>query len=223
VKITLLVPTLNEIDGMKEIMPRVRREWVDEICVIDGGSTDGTLDYAESQGYRILRQKRKWLAGGYLDAMEHIENDVVLSFSPDGNSIPELIPELIEKFKEGYDMVIVSRYLGPAKSQDDDWLTGFGNWLFTSTINLLFGSSYTDSLVMYRAWRTDILRSVAKDVILSAGIEPLLTIRCAKRKLKVGEIPGNEPKRIGGTRKLVPLVNGFAILCLILRERLSWS
>ena len=38
------------------------------------------------------------------------------------------IPVLLEKMEEGYDMVIASRYLDAAKSEDDDWLTGFGNW-----------------------------------------------------------------------------------------------
>ena len=56
------------------------------------------------------------------------------TFSPDGNSIPELIPNLISKMKEDHDMVIVSRYLDDAKSDDDDIITRFGNWLFTKTI-----------------------------------------------------------------------------------------
>ena len=46
----------------------------------------------------------------YMEALSHITGDVVLTFSPDGNSIPELIPECIKKMKEGFDMVIVSRY-----------------------------------------------------------------------------------------------------------------
>ena len=49
-KFALLVFTLNELAGMKEIMPRIDRRWVDEILVVDGGSTDGTLDYARNNG-----------------------------------------------------------------------------------------------------------------------------------------------------------------------------
>jgi hypothetical protein len=66
--------------------------------------------------------------------LPYIEGDVVITFSPDGNSIAELIPELVNKMKEGYDMVIVSRYLNEAKSEDDDIITAFGNWLFTKTV-----------------------------------------------------------------------------------------
>ena len=50
-KVTLLVPTLNEIHGMKSIMPRVKPEWCDQILVLDGQSTDGTAEYAKKQGY----------------------------------------------------------------------------------------------------------------------------------------------------------------------------
>ncbi|MEE9543748.1 MAG: hypothetical protein V3V95_08195, partial [Thermodesulfobacteriota bacterium] len=45
-KITILILTLNEIDGMKEIMPRIKEEWYDQLIVVDGGSTDGTIEWS---------------------------------------------------------------------------------------------------------------------------------------------------------------------------------
>src|SRR5512147_1763551 len=109
-KVTLVIPTLNEIDGMKAIMPKIKREWVDQILVVDGNSTDGTAEWAREHGYEVVVQKRKGMRYAYMDALPYIKGDVMLTFSPDGNSIPELIPECIKKMKEGYDMVIVSRY-----------------------------------------------------------------------------------------------------------------
>lgn len=216
-KVTLLVPTVNEIEGMKAVMPKVKKEWVDEILVIDGGSNDGTFEYAQAQGYRAVRQQSKGLTNSYLEALKLTDSDIMIPFSPDGNSVPEIIPALIEKIKEGYDMVIVSRYLDGAKSEDDDPVTAFGNWMFTAMINLCFGGRYTDTLVMFRAWKREILETFRIDTS-RAGIEPQLAIQCAKKKLKVCEIPGDEPKRIGGIRKMSPLGNGWAILCLIFRE-----
>ena len=109
-KTTLVVAALNEIDGMRVIMPRIKKEWVDEILVVDGGSTDGSYEYAVQNGYKVVRQKSKGLANAYFEAMEIAEGDVLIPFSPDGNSVPERIPALVEKMKEGYDMVVVSRY-----------------------------------------------------------------------------------------------------------------
>jgi hypothetical protein len=54
----------------------------------------------------------------------------MMTFSPDGNSVPELILQLRIKMEEGYDMVIVSRYLGEAASEDDDSITGFGTGFY---------------------------------------------------------------------------------------------
>ena len=217
-KTTLLILTLNEIDGMRVIMPRIRREWVSDILIVDGGSTDGTLEYAREHGYRVLRQRSRGPTQAYREALEEIRDGVIINFSPDGNCIPELIPKLVAKMGEGYDMVIASRYLAGAKSEDDDAVTRFGNWLFTAAFNVLFGARYTDSLGMFRAWRREILPVFPAHLPPRAGIEPYLNIRCAKRNLKVAEIPGDEPKRIGGQRKMSPVGNGLAIVRLILSE-----
>lgn len=218
-KTTLLVPVRNEIEGMRAILPRIKREWVDEVIVIDGGSKDGSFEYAQSLGFNVLRQKSRRLANGYWEALEIASGDVIIPFSPDGNSIPERIPDLVRKMKEGYDMVIVSRYCNGAKSEDDTLLTRFGNWLFTKIINFLFAAHYTDTLVMYRGWKRSIVESLEIDPV--SGFEPRLCIECAKRKLKVAEIPGDEPKRIGGRTKRQTFYGGFKILILIVREWLT--
>lgn len=216
-KTTLFIPTLNEIDGMKAIMPRVKKHWVDEILVLDGGSTDGTVEYARSKGYRVVMQKSKGITNAYREALKIARGDYIVAFSPDGNSLPEVIPELIKKINEGYDMVIASRYKRGAKSDDDDLVTAFGNWMFTKIINISFGGNYTDTLVMLRAFKKDIVKKLHADVP-RAGMEPILSIRCAKQKLKVTEIPASEPKRIGGARKMNPILNGLDIFRLIFSE-----
>lgn len=216
-KTTLFIPTLNEIEGMKTIMPRVKKKWVDEILVLDANSTDGTIEYAKSRGYRVVMQKSKGITNAYREALKVAKGDFIISFSPDGNSLPEIIPKLIKKIEKGYDMVIASRYKGGAKSEDDDLITAFGNWMFTKLINICFGGNYTDSLVMLRIFKKDIVKKLHINVP-RAGMEPILSIRCAKQKLKVAEIPANEPKRIGGKRKMNPFLNGLDILRLIFAE-----
>lgn len=216
-KVTLVIPTLNEIDGMKEIMPRINRDWVDQIIIVDGGSVDGTIEYANANGYFLLEQKTKGLVNAYKEALEFAAGDIIIIFTPDGNSVPELIPMLIKKISEGYDMVIVSRYLNGAKSYDDDIITAFGNWMFTKMINVLFGAHYTDTLVGFRAWKKDLFR-LTNEYAKIAGFEPLSAIKCAKLKLRVAEISGDEPPRIGGVRKMRPFINGSYIILLIIKE-----
>ena len=148
-KISLLIPILNEEEGIKVIMPRVKKEWVDQILFVDGGSTDNSVQLCRDMGYEIFIQKEKGPSAAYREAFEKLTGDVIIDFSPDNNSIPEKIPELIDKMKsDNYDMVIVSRYLKGAKSEDDTFYTAIGNWFFTKSINLFHGGNYTDSLVM---------------------------------------------------------------------------
>ena len=230
-KATLFVLTYNEIEGMKAIMPRIKKEWVDEIIIVDGGSTDGTLEYAKEQGYATYVQKKKGIRHAYIEGIPLVKTDYIISFSPDGNSVPEAIPNLIKKIEEGNDMVIASRYLEHAKSHDDDFVTRFGNWLFTKLINVFHGSNYTDALVIYRIYRkslfyelkldTEESYSMEKWFFTTMGIEPLLSIRCAKYKKKYTEIPEDEPKRIGGERKLQVIRWGAAYLVQIIKERFT--
>lgn len=233
-KVTLLIPVLNEIDGMRKIMPNIKREWVDQILIVDGGSKDGSVEYAKDNSYDLFIQKKKGLRHAYIEVLDYIKGDVVITFSPDGNSIPELIPPLVNKMKEGYDMVIVSRYKDEAKSYDDDIITAFGNWMFTSLINLIHGSKYTDAMVMFRAWKTNIFKELdlhkeesyikeEKCFHTKIGVEPLLSVRAAKRKLRCGDIPGDEPSRIGGTRKLEIILWGAAYLTQVLKEKFCWK
>jgi len=232
-KTTLLVATLNEIAGMKVIMPQIKREWCDQIIILDGGSTDGTIEWARANGYEVYVQKERGLRQGYLEMWPLLRGDIVITFSPDGNSVAELIPALIAKMAEGYDMVIVSRYLGNAKSDDDNWITAFGNWLFTKTVNVLHGGNYTDCMVMFRAYKRDLIHALDLDKDASYATperlfhtriswEPLLSARCAKRKLKVTEIPGDEPPRIGGKAKLQVWRWGAAYYFQFIREVFFW-
>ena len=232
-KVTLLVMTLNEITGMKEIMPQISRSWCHQIIVVDGGSTDGTIEWARENGYEVYVQKQSGFRHAYAEVLPYVTGDVVLTFSPDGNSIPLLIPLLIGKMKEGYDMVIVSRYLDGAKSYDDDTVTAFGNWLFTKSINALHSGNYTDAMVIYRAYRKQIVYDLElhkdngfkwpeKLFLTKISWEPLLSIRAAKRRLRVAEIPGDEPPRIGGVRKLKILQWGAAYYFQILGETVFW-
>ena len=228
-KTTLLIPVLNEIDGMKKIMPEIKKEWYDQLIILDGGSTDGSQEYAQKNGYFTIIQKKKGLRHGYVQVLPYIKGDIIITFSPDGNSIPELIPLLTEEMKKGYDMVIASRYAKGAKSYDDDILTSFGNWMFTNLINLLFRAKYTDAMVMFRAYKKELVYSLELDKdylyslpekILRTTIswEPILSVKCAKKKLKTADIPGDEPIRIGGERKLLPFRWGAAYLWQIIKE-----
>ncbi len=229
-KVTLLALTLNEIDGVRAIMPRISREWFDQILILDGGSTDGTVEWARDNGYTVYVQRRPGIRFAYLEALPLIEGDAVVSISPDGNCDPVFLPRLITKLREGYDLVIGSRYLDGMKSDDDDVVTAFGNWLFTRTVNLLYRAHYSDVMVIYRAFTKSLIYELGLDRDESYTLpeklfgtviswEPLMSVRAAKRGKRIGEVPVGEPKRIGGERKLQVLRWGAAYYFQFWQER----
>lgn len=230
--VTLLVQAMNEIDGMRAVMPRVDPAWVDQIVVADGHSTDGTQEYAREHGWEVVVQEGRGGRHAYATAFPHVKGDVVITFSPNGKSVPELIPVLVETMREGHDMVIASRYLPGVRSADDTLVSRGANAIFTGLINRLHGGRYSDAMVIYRAYRTrlfwelDLHREEAyapeKLVGTVVSIEPLLSVRALKRRLRVTEIPGDEPPRVGGRNKFPKVSGGLVYLAQIVRELWYW-
>ncbi len=217
-KVTVIVFAWDEIDGMRVIMPQMNKEWFDELIVVDGGSTDGTVEYAREHGWDVFVQKEPGAGAAFREALARSTGDIIIPFSPDGNSIPEMIPALVSKMNEGYDLVIASRYAKGARSYDDDPVTAFGNWMFTTMVNVLYGSKVTDVLVMYRAYRRELLEELG-GVTNEVSWGSQLLVRTIKKGKRISEVPGDEPARIGGVRKMDPLKNGWAELKMIIKER----
>ncbi len=227
--ITLFIPVLNEIDGLKAIMPRVPTHLFNQILIVDGQSVDGSLEWSKSQGYDTVRQTRRGLRHAYSEGFRHIRGEFVVTFSPDGNCIPEDLEPLVDKLKQGYDMVIASRYAPGSESLDDDFITAFGNRFFTTLINLSFRGHYTDTMTIFRGYRTQIFEDLGigddssywpeKWFGTVVGIEPLLSMRAAKARLKTTDIPSPEPKRIAGVRKLQIWRWGAVHLVQVLTEK----
>ncbi|HEY7317572.1 MAG TPA: glycosyltransferase family 2 protein [Candidatus Binatia bacterium] len=218
---TIFIPTLNEAKGLEQLLPRILKQGCGQVLISDGNSIDGTQEIARKHGVDLFVQKRAGLRYAYTEAWPLICGQWVVTLSPDGNCIPEDIPRLLEEMGKGYDMVVASRYYGDARSEDDDIVTGFGNWFFTRTVNFLFKANYTDAMGIFRAYRTQLFYELGLDsdegyalpekiFFTRLGVEPLLSARAAAYHKKIGEIGSNEPKRIGGQRKLQTIRWGAA-------------
>jgi len=216
--ITLLLPTMNEIDGFRKIFPQINRDLFDEILVIDGKSTDGTIKFANENNLNIVTQSKKGLGAAVMEAMDIIKTDCVIEFSLDGNCMIEQLEELVEKLREGKDLVVVSRYLPPAISYDDTYITALGNKIFTMLISALGKYKATDTLTIYRGFDVKIARYPEfKKFMYGPVFEPLISAVALKRNLTIYEIPGDEPARIGGTSKMSVIYNGLCITMMIVR------
>jgi glycosyltransferase involved in cell wall biosynthesis len=221
--VTLVVLTLNEIDGVGHVFPKLPLQAVDEVLVVDGGSSDGTVEFFRARGVRVVPQERRGRGEAFRVAAEHARNDWLVFFSPDGNEDPGDIPRLVDGLARGYDMVIASRFMAGARSEDDDKFLfasrRWGNLVFTWLVNLLFrGPRLTDTINGYRALTREAFRRVAPDAE-GYAIEFQISMRALRLGLRVLEIPTQEGPRIGrGVSKLNAVPVGFKFLALLFRE-----
>lgn len=216
--IVLLIPTFNELQGLKATIPFIDRTLFDDIVVIDGGSRDGTVEYSAEEGLTIATQLRRGLAFAIFDIARALPHDYIIEFSPDGNCKSEQLPELVAKLHEGYDMVVMSRYLPGAVSEDDHAVSAFGNWMFSRLMRPLAKFAVTDALNIYRGYRRNILLDPDFErYLLGPVLEPLVTGICGLRGMKAAELPGDEPMRIGGVTKRSIIRNGTAVMTMVIR------
>ena len=225
--VTLVVLTLNEIHGVGQVFPKLPVHAVDEVFVVDGGSTDGTVEFFETRGVRVIRQTRRGRGEAFRLAVHHARHDRLIFYSPDGNEDPMDILRLIEGLDRGYDMVIASRFMRGARSEDDDKFLfasrRWGNLSFTWLANVLFGgpAPITDTINGYRAVTREAFHRLKPDAD-GYAIEFQMSIRALRLGLKVLEIPTQEGHRIGkGVSKLNAFPVGIQFLRLMLRERMK--
>jgi glycosyltransferase involved in cell wall biosynthesis len=129
-KFTLVVLVLNEIDGLRVVMPSIPLNIFERIVVVDGGSSDGSIEWCKENGFEVFIQTRAGIRYAYWDIWNSISTDYVLTISPDGNCDVTKIKLLIEEAKNGFDLIIGSRYLGGNVSLDDDFITRIGNKIY---------------------------------------------------------------------------------------------
>jgi glycosyltransferase involved in cell wall biosynthesis len=195
--VTLFIPVKNEIEGLKAIMPRINKDWCDQILVVDGNSTDGSKEFLLESGYHVVDQKGKGVKAAFWEGFELATGDVIIPFSPDGNLTPEDIPKLISKIQEGFSIVVASRYKDGMKSEDDTIASRLANKAFTALINFLFGLRCSDCLNMFKAFYKKHLYDLGIDKLKHEHSEILLLTRGARYGLKISEIASAESKRIG--------------------------
>lgn len=217
-RITLCVLTRNERPCLEVVMPRVPppgpTAGFDDIVAIDGASTDGTLEYFDQHGIRVVAQSRRGRGEAFLLAFTEVEADAYIFFSPDGNEDPADLPRFRPLLEAGNDLVIASRMCAGARNEEDAHLLRPRKWAnnaFNLAANLAFrrsGAYISDSINGYRA----ITRGAAQRLALDASdytIEYQMTMRALRAGLRIAEFPTIEHPRVAGDTQASSIPTGL--------------
>ncbi len=221
-KSTLAILTLNEIEGIKALFDKIPFNEVDEYFVVDGGSTDGTLEFFKEKGVRVVSQKSKGRGEAFRITEKESQGDHLIFFSPDGNEDPDDIPKLLKLLDEGYDMAIASRFMPQSKNEEDDLYFPWRAWAnraFTFTVNTIWNKNryVADTINGFRAIKKDAFRRLKLNAP-GFAIEFQMSIRAMKFGLKIAEIPTIEGQRIGGESTAKSIPTGLLFVRFLFKE-----
>ena len=226
-KISLCLLNLNEIEALNFILPLIIKNYsklnIDEIIVIEGGSTDGSIDLFNKYNLKIFYQKSKGIGNAIIEAINHINSDYIIFFNPDGNENVYDIAKFKKYFANGFDLVIASRMMQGAFNEEDIKLIKFRKWAnnaFTFFVNLFYGKNnkyITDTINGFRGGKTTLLRNLNLNTTGHA-IEYQMTIRSLVRDYNITEFPTYEYPRIGGKTSAPSIKTGIIFLLFLFKE-----
>lgn len=193
-----VVPAYQERATVGEVIDGTG-EYVDEVVVVDDGSTDRTAAIAREHGATVLEHAFNTGVGGavrtgYRYAIAG-DFDVVVQVDADGQHDPAQIPQLLEAAADA-DMVIGSRYLNESY-REYSFLRHAGITFFTWLVNRLGGIEITDVTSGFRVYRVSALASILHQSDKHWAVEQ--TLEAARRDLDIVEVSAEIPTRSDGT------------------------
>jgi len=225
--VSVVIPCLNEETPIAGVVREVMSQGVDEIVVVDNGSTDRTAERAGQAGARIVREPKRGYGRACAAGLKSVRPDaeIVCFLDGDGSDVPDFLPAIVRPIVEDKaDFVMGSRLRGrrePGSMTPQQIVAG---WLAGLLLRVTYGVRFTD-MSPFRAMRVDRLRSL-RMAEPSYGWNLEMQMRAAAARCRIIEIPVDHRCRRGGVSKVsgnavAGLQAGWKIATTFLRLAMS--
>lgn len=216
--ISVVVPAKNEARNLAHVFGTIP-DWVDEVVLVDGHSTDDTVAEAERllPTVKIVRQQGYGKGDALMAGFEVAKGDIIVMMDADGSTDGAEIPRFVAALTTGADYAKGSRFASGGGSDDITFSRHLGNKILSALVNTAFKTRYTDLCYGYNAFWA---KHLSKLDLNCAGfeIETVMNVRAAKAGLAIQEIPSYEHLRLHGMSNLKVMRDGLRIGRFIVRE-----
>jgi glycosyltransferase involved in cell wall biosynthesis len=217
-RVSVIIPALNEAANLPHVFATIP-SWVHEVVLVDGRSTDDTVETARRllPDIVVVTQQGWGKGDALLAGFEACTGEIIVMMDADGSTDGGEIVRFVAALVAGADFAKGSRFACGGGSSDITFARAWGNRRLADLVNKLFGTCYTDLCYGYNAFWADQLKVLEIDC---AGfeIEAMLNIRAASRGLRILEVPSFELPRVHGASNLRVFKDGWRIARLIVRE-----
>ncbi|MEE4025408.1 glycosyltransferase family 2 protein [Gordonia sp. PKS22-38] len=226
--VTVVIPTRNEAKNLPHVARRMP-DGIAEIIVVDGHSTDDTVDVARSlwPNARIITQTRKGKGNALACGFAAARGQIIVMIDADGSTDAGEIPSFVQSLCDGADFAKGSRFTYRGGSSDITRLRRLGNLGLNGIVNRLYDARFTDLCYGYNAFWRHCLPSIGLPSPALAEpqwgdgfeVETLMNIRVAQAGLRIVEVASYERDRIHGESNLNAVTDGIRVLRTIFDER----
>jgi glycosyltransferase involved in cell wall biosynthesis len=218
--VSVVIPTLNEAFNLPLILPYLPIQWIDEIILVDGRSTDDTVEIARCllPSIKVIMEKKRGKGMALRAGFSVAKGDIVVTLDADGSHDPREIPRMIQALMDGADFVKGSRFTVGGGTTDMPRIRKIGNWALGTAANLLFNGIYTDLCYGYHAFWRYCLEVIDRSPASGFEIDAAIYVRLLRENMRVVEVPSFEGYRFYGVGKLQAFPDGWRILKTILGE-----